>query len=63
MKDSEILPGREPLCNLYIEIASKRPDMLHRIYFQSAHTRTRVARVTHVCVHIYERMCVTHMQT
>ena len=57
--EHKILPGREPLCNLYIAIASKRPDMLHRIYFQRAHTRTRIAtRVTHMCIHLLARLCV-----
>lgn len=57
MKD-EILPGREPLCNLYIAIALKRPDMLHRIYFQCAHTHVHACRHTHdsrVCSHLLTR--------
>lgn len=53
----EILPGRQPLCNLYIErekSSGTSPDTLHRIYISSTYTRARVSlHVSHTCVFGY----------
>jgi len=56
MKD-EILAGRQPLCNLYIEVASKRPDTASNIFpartlTRACVSRTRVSRMR-VCVRAY----------